>query len=209
VKSALALSVLVMFSLCPLFGQTLSPESPLGNLSERSTGVVLTALSEALQRGSKSIGVNDLIIALIIEDQEPNAILLFEPTPPGALFPPGMLLPTQTHKPFFQPRTAIDVLVKLNAILPHSKSLPQDTELPTSPALGRVYTTAKNMPKQLNQSEITVHASMVQAVVPLDLLAAALRERCEGTSLLEKAGITEESVLQAIQRGGDLEKGEF
>src|SRR5579862_9035885 len=97
-KRALALSLLVVFT-CPLLGQTLSSDSPLGNLSERSTCVTLTALAEALQRGSKTIEVNDLIIALIIEDQEPNATSLFEPAPSGTLFPPGVQLPGETHKP--------------------------------------------------------------------------------------------------------------
>ena len=48
---------------------------------------------------------------------------------------------------------------------------------------------------------------MYQAVVPLDLLAAALREPCEGTKFLQAAGITEEKVVQAIRPGGDLEHG--
>ena len=48
---------------------------------------------------------------------------------------------------------------------------------------------------------------MYQAVVPLDLLAAALWEPCEATQMLKEAGITEEKVLETIRVGGDLEKG--
>jgi hypothetical protein len=206
-KLALALTAIVTLGL-PLSGQSSAPDNSIGNLSERATSVIIVSISEAAQRGSNSIDVNDLIIALIIEDQEPNADVLFDPTAPGVLFPPDLQLPVERfRKPFLPPRVAIDVLVKLNGILPRSKSLPHGTELQTSAALERVYATAKDMPAAFNQSEVRVHADMIQAVVPLDLLAAALREPCEGTKMLQEAGITEEKVLQAIRAGGDLENG--
>jgi hypothetical protein len=179
-----------------------------GKLSERTISSLIVALEEAQQRGALSVDVNDLVIGLIIEDQEPYATELFEATPPGVLFPPG-LAPTgeRTYKPFFPPRVTIDMLVKLSEILPRSNSIPHGTEMQTSAAYDRVIAVANNLPSQFHQSEVLVHTKMVQAVVPLDLLAAALREPCEATKMLQEAGITEERVLQTIRAGGDLENG--
>ena len=190
---------------------------PFGNLSERAGMVILTAIREAQQRGTNTMDVNDLIVALIIEDQEPHAALLFGEIAPGFpdLVPGEMRRHTSVteHKPFLSPRIAIGVLVKMNGILPRSNSLPSTTELQTSDALDRVLNAARELPAQLNQGDVLVRNSginppgMYQAVVPLDLLAAALREPCEGTKLLQAAGVTEEKVLQTIRAGGDLEKG--
>ena len=65
-----------------------------------------------------------------------------------------------------------------------------------SAAVERVFGTAKNLPKELNQGEVQESygtrghlPGMYQAVVPLDMLAAALREPCEGTKMLQEAGI--------------------
>ncbi len=187
--------------------------SPFANLSERAGHVVLVALREAQQRGADTIDVNDLVVALVIEDQEPDAPGLFE-SPPGALFLPGAVPSVSAHKPFFSPKVAIDVLVKMNEVLPRSKSLPHGTEMHTSAAYDRVMDVAKDLPSQFHQSEVQVNVGtpnrpigMYQAVVPLDLLAAALREPCGATKMLQEAGITEEKVLQTIRAGGDLESG--
>jgi len=178
------------------------------NHSERARHVVLVALLESQQRGTDIIDVNDLIVALVIEDQDPNAVALFEESPPG-----GVPL-VSAHEPFLPPKVAVDVLVKMNGILPRSKSLPQTTEMQTSAAYDRVLDAAAKMPSEFQQSEVQIRfgtpehpPGMYQAVVPLDLWAAALREPCEATKMLQEAGITEEKVLQTIRAGGDLENG--
>ncbi len=152
--------------------------------------------------------MNDLIVALTIEDQEPVAVGLFQETPPG-----GVPL-VSAHEPFLPPKVAIDILVKMNGILPRSKSLPPTAEMQTSPAYDRVLIMANKLPSEFHQSEVQINfgtpdrpIGVYQAVVPLDLLAAALQESCEGTKMLQEAGITEEKVLQTIRAGGDLEKG--
>lgn len=179
--------------------------------------VILTAIREAQQRGTVTMDVNDLIVALIIEDQEPLSAFLFDETPPGipTFVPGGATVGTSVteHEPFLPPRVAMGILVKMNGILPRSKSLPSSTQLQTSAALNRVLSAAQQLPAQLHQADVLVRNSgvhppgMYQAVVPLDLLAAALQEPCEATKLLQQAGITEEKVLQRIRAGGDLEKG--
>jgi hypothetical protein len=102
----------------------------------------------------------------------------------------------------------------MNGILPRSKSLPPTAEMHTSAAFDRVLDAAKKLPSEFHQSEVHVNVGtadrrigMYQAVVPLDLLAAGLHEPCEGTKMLQEAGITEEKVFQTIRAGGDLEKG--
>jgi hypothetical protein len=212
-KLAVALAVILASGL-PVSRQQTS-DSPFGNLSERASCVLIVALEEAGQRGANSVDVNDLVAALIIEDQEPDAEELFEETPPGVLFPSNLIRSGErAHKPFFPPQVAIDVLVKLNGILPRSTSLPRGSEMLVSAALDRVYAVAKKLPAEFHQSEVRVNTGTrdrpigkYQAVVPLDLLAAALREPCEATKMLQESGITEEKVLQAIRAGGDLENG--
>ncbi len=192
-------------------------QDPFRNLSERAGMVILTAIREAQQRGTDTMDVNDLIVALIIEDQEPLGAFLFDEASPRLpnLLPGGVRPHTSAseHTPFLLPRVAIGMLVKMNGILHRSSSLPSTTQMRTSDALDRVLDAARQLPAQLHQGEVLVRNSginppgMYQAVVPLDLLAAALQEPCEGTKMLQEAGITEEKVLQTIRAGGDLEKG--
>ena len=197
------------------------PDDPLKNFrpSARTASVLITMMREAQQRGAASMEVNDLIFALIAEDQAPNAPLLFDETPPGVLLLNEYLSrPTSDleHEPFFSPRVAVTVLIKLNAIFPRSNRIPPDTSIPTSAALERVFRVAQNIPNEFHQNQVEIDSGTPNrpprrylAVVPLHLLAAALREPCEGTKMLQEAGITEGKVLQAIRAGGDLEKGDF
>jgi hypothetical protein len=216
----LALTLAAMFILCiAVSGQ----ESPFGNvfqnLSTRAMAVVVTMIGEAQQRGAASIDVNDLIIALIAEDQDERAPLLFvDDMTPEALFyhfPGEQASSAAGREPFFRPKVAVDVLIKLNQILPRSTSNPRGTGMQTSAALDRLLAAASNLPSELNQGLVKLHrtdtrpAGMYQAIVPLDLLAAALREPCEGTKLLQAAGISEEKVLQILRSGDDLENGSF
>jgi hypothetical protein len=214
-KFSLALTASLLALGLPIFGQQ-TPDNPFGKLSERAGTVLMVAIGEAQQRGASDVDVNDLVFALVLEDQEPDAFGLFQETPPGVLFPPGLATGLRAHEPFLTPKVAIDVLVKLNEILPRSNSIPPGTEMQTSAAYGRVISAAKNLPSQFHQSEVRIDIGdrdnppgMYQAVVPLDLLAAALREPCEATKMLQEAGITEEKVLQVLRSGGDLENGSF
>jgi hypothetical protein len=187
------------------------------NLSGRAAAVIITMIAETGQRGAVTIEVNDLVIALIAEDHDPHAFLLFRETPPGVLLPPKVLqssLSGKQREPFFPSKVAVDVLIKLNQILPRSAPFPTGTRHNTSAALDRVLARAQKLPSELNQAEVKVSdrstgykPEMRQGVVPLDLLAAALEEPCEATQMLQEAGITEEKVLRVIRAGGDLENG--
>jgi hypothetical protein len=192
------------------------------NLSDRAATVVFAMVFEAKQRGAAFIDVNDLVIALIAEDHDSGAPMLFKQEMPSEnQFRPGAVSPTGSGKkrePFFPPKVAVDVLITLNQILPRSSPIPNGTGhgQQMSPALERVIAVAQSLPSEFQQSQVQVNfgtpqrpKGMYQAVVPLDLLAAALREPCEGTKILEAAGITEEKVTQILRSGGDLENGSF
>jgi hypothetical protein len=206
---ALVFTTMLAFAI-PVFGQEES--SPLGNLSDRARVVTLTMIYVARQRGADAVDVNDLLVALIIEDQDPAAPELFMNPSPRLLYRTPQSV--NNRPAFLPPRVAVDILVKLNQILPPSK--PVSTGLPMSPALVRVLGVAQKLPSELDQSPVLVRSTtatrprgMYQAVVPLDLLAAALQEPCEVTKMLQEAGIREEKVLQILRSGGDLENGSF
>jgi hypothetical protein len=182
------------------------------NFSGRSVAVTIAMIGVAQQRGAESVDVNDLLMALIIEDHDPNAPVLFQDASPNLLIPGGMHLADRQHQPFLSSKIAVDILVKGNQVLP--RGTPVTKGLPMSPALMRVLAAAQKLPAQYNQTMVALKfgsqnrkPGMYQAVVPLDLFAAALQEPCEITKMLQEAGITEETVLQVIRAGGDLEKG--
>lgn len=215
-KAALALAAMLVVGI-PASGQ----DDPFRNTSERAGAVLIAALLEAQQRGAASVDVNDLVIGLIAEDQDPRAPSLFmEDVPLEQLFSPEWPMSHELYEkrrePFFPPKVAVDTLIKLNQMLPRSSSLPPGTEMQTSAAYDRVLTEANKLPSELHQGEVQIRngtdmrpPGMYQAIVPLDLLAAILREPCEGTKMLQAAGITEEKVLQILRSGGDLEDGSF
>ena len=182
-KLALLLSMAVALA-APVQGQS----DPLRNLSERAKGVFVAMVGEAQQRGANPMDVNDLIVALVVEDQDPDAPILFHQAPLGTVFSEGEgRTSPREHKAFLSPKVAVEVLVKLNGILLRSNSLPHNTKMQISPSLERVLNAAQQLPAQQGQ------------VQPLHLLAAALQEPCEGTKFLQAAGIIEEQVLQAIR----------
>jgi len=149
--------------------------------SKRAQKVITVARHQAGERGADSMDVNDLVIALIIEDQDPDVKILFVGLP-------GVILPERAGKerePFFPPEVAADVLAKLKGILPRSKSVPRNAEMPISPELERALLAAKDLSNECHRNE--VH--------PLHLLAASFREPCEATRLMCEAGITKEQAL--------------
>lgn len=197
-------------------------DEPSVRHSERAMSVLIVAHLEAEQRGASSVDVNDLILALVAEDQDPRAADLFSNDASlEELFSPKYPMSYEPYEkgrePFFSPKVAADTLIKLNEILPRSNSLPPGSEMQTSAAYDRVLKAANELPGELHQGEVEIRSGtdarppgVYQAVVPLDLLAAALLEPCEGTKLLQAAGVTEEKVLQVLRtKGADLENGSF
>ncbi len=174
------------------------------NFSRRAAVAVMEARRESGKRGADVVGLNSLIAGLIAEDQDQNSMDLNERDPDVKRYremePKPALFPRKSwikREPFFSPELASSLLVKLNDILPKSSGVPDAAPIPTSPEFDRAVDVADNLRQEFHQARVE----------PLHLLAAALREPCEGTKMLQEAGITEEKVLQTIRAGGDLEKG--
>jgi len=172
------------------------------NLSERALRVLMVTRREAGLRGASSITVNDLITGLIIEDQDPDLKILLQGLPPTSYLPQRLV---KERSSFFSATIATDMLTALKEILPQAASVPDNTEIPASPEFERVLIAAAALPSELHQTEVPVRGRRIQAAVPLDLLVAILREPCEGTTMLQAAGITEEKVLEIVRGGQDLE----
>jgi ATP-dependent Clp protease ATP-binding subunit ClpA len=173
------------------------------NFSLRAKKVVIVTRLEAGQRGADSIDVNDLVAGLITEDQDMTSLdlneqdphvkefLEKEPKPMGVLFP---LAYSKKRERFFPSEVAANLLAKLKEILPLANSIHHTTAMETSPGFETVIRAAKQLQHEFHQRK--VH--------PLHLLAAALREPCEASRMLQAEGITEERVLQLLRSGNDL-----
>ncbi len=169
----------------------------LENFSRRATRVVFEARREAGKRGAKQIDVNSLIIGFITEEQDPNSRELNDQGKRATETIQRPILLPATHwqergQSLLSQEVAGGLLAQLNEILPRSTPVPDTTELPTSPEFQRAFSAAENLRQELHRAKVE----------PLDLLAAALKEPCEASSLLIDAGITEEKVLQ-FPRSGD------
>jgi ATP-dependent Clp protease ATP-binding subunit ClpA len=100
----------------------------------------------------------------------------------------------ESHVPFLPPKTAQDLLGNLEKLLPPPKSVVPTTSASVSPALRRVFDSAKALQRQFQHRQIQ----------PLHLLAALLAEESsQGVKLLQDSGITREKVLRAL--GGPAE----
>lgn len=172
-----------------------------GTLSRRAKRLLLESLLKAQERGADSIHLDDLVAGLITEDQDAYSLELNEQHPsvrearekegkPGAplavLFPRECWIP---RHPFFAPEVAAGLLAKLKEILPRSN--PRTDGMHTSPEFDRAFEVAEQLRNEFCQKEVQ----------PLHVLAAAMREPCEGAKLLQEAGITEEKVLEVV--GGE------
>jgi ATP-dependent Clp protease ATP-binding subunit ClpA len=165
------------------------------SFSTRARRAIFAARVDAGNRGADYMDANSLVIGLINEDQDPRSLDLNEEDPAvkeisksGAK---AVLIPPQHWKQresFLSPAIAADVMSKLNGVLVHSKSVSKSVEIPTSPSFQRAIEVANTLQNDFHHPKVE----------PLHLLAAALRESCEASSLLNEAGITEEMVIKLL-----------
>jgi ATP-dependent Clp protease ATP-binding subunit ClpA len=159
--------------------------------SMRALQVVFLARMKAGRRGAKAISVDDLVTALIIEDQGKlveAASKLDDPGTPESSDTSHMVLPP--HQPFLDPEAAADLLQKVEGKLDPAAPLPSHFDMPVSSDLEHALKAAADLADQFQQKEIQ----------PLHLLAAALgEESSKGPQLLKESGITREKVLEAIR----------
>jgi ATP-dependent Clp protease ATP-binding subunit ClpA len=141
------------------------------------------------QRGAEEVDAEDLLIALILEDQGqfPEALSKLHNLPSGV--PEAGL---RYHQPFFAPDLANELLAQMQALRPRAQPVPNDSDLPVSENVQRIFTIATNLRDALQQSSIE----------PLHLLLAALEDTSsQAAHMLRAVGITREDVLMAIQKG--------
>jgi ATP-dependent Clp protease ATP-binding subunit ClpC len=141
--------------------------------SKRAKRVIFFARREAGARGAEAIELNDLLLALIIEDQDK--------------LPDGRIAGWE-HEPFLPSNAATRLLESIRGTLPRSKPVATSVEMPVSSELGETFAAASQLREKLQSKEVT----------PLYLWAVL----CAGANkpwVLQDAQITEEKILEAIR----------
>jgi ATP-dependent Clp protease ATP-binding subunit ClpC len=154
--------------------------------SERARQVIFVARLKAGQRGAAVIDVDDILVALIIEDQKMGKGLWELLGHPGPLHG----FPFKAQPPFFSAEVASDLLRRIEEVLSRSQAIAISAELPISPGVEQMFSGAIGFRDRFQHSHVE----------PLHLLAAALAdESSQGARILQQAGITQENVLEAIR----------
>ena len=158
--------------------------------SERAKQIVFAARLKAGERDSNIVDVDDFLVGLVLEDQG----LLTDMLSKLHGEPVTFVRSAESHVPFFPPKTAQDLLSSLEKLLPPPKPVVPTTSASVSPALKRVFDSAKALQSQFQHTRIQ----------PLHLLAALLAEESsQGVQLLQGSGITREKVLRALDASAD------
>jgi ATP-dependent Clp protease ATP-binding subunit ClpA len=158
--------------------------------STRARQVVFVARFKAGERGARMIEVDDLLAALVLEDQGMSEKIFSDSRGDAGTF----VSKAPSHLPFFSPETAEHLLTRIKDIPPQSDSVGLTEEIPLSPALEKVFDSANGIQTQFQRSQIE----------PLLLLAAIVTQpSSECTELLNEFGITQESVLAKLRGTSD------
>ena len=155
--------------------------------SERARQVIFITRLESGARGAEMIDLDDLLAALIVEDQNkiPETLEMLGET--------GKFIGLTTHQPFL-PAAATSLLESIQQSQPQSQSIPTSADMAISPALGETLAAAIDLREKLQSKEVT----------PLHLLAVLLAGSHQRVQALRDAGITEEQVLDVIRREDQL-----
>lgn len=152
--------------------------------SLRAQHVVMLTRLRAGQRGAVDVDIEDLIGAIIAEDQADS---------PMSFGYRGKLLPTAIPGPkhrFFSPDLSNHLLEKVEALCVRSQPVPDASDMPLSRGVKHTFEAASQLRKDLQQSEVG----------SLHLLAAALTQHeNKAVQILGEAGITTEMVLEAAR----------
>lgn len=155
--------------------------------STRARQVIFVARLKAGQRGAEMIEVDDMVAALVIEDQDIVEGLLsesFETKDSSTEFR------FKIHHAFFSPDVASETLRKIEELLPKSNPVANSVEIPLSPSLKGTLDFVRVLVERLEQNHVE----------PLHLLAAVLAEESSnGARILKDSGITQEKVFEAIR----------
>jgi Clp amino terminal domain, pathogenicity island component len=167
------------------------------DFSERARRIVFFSRKVAGERGAAAIGVEDLMQALVLEDQAEYAKVFPKSAVPGAA---RMALPA--HRPFFTAEIAAEIQRGLEPLLPNAAPVPDSADMPLSEALKELFATAIKLSEELSGEPAMPSRIQVGHVEPLHLLAAALSDDASVTAeVLQRAGLAKEAVMAAIKTG--------
>jgi Clp amino terminal domain, pathogenicity island component len=152
--------------------------------SERARRIIFLARLESGARGAEMIDLDDLLAALIVEDQNKIPDVLERLGRTGPFY-----FGSTTHEPFLPADAAASLLDTIRQSLPRSEPIPTSVDMAISPALGETLSTAIALREKLRSKEVT----------PLHLLAVLLAGSHKGLQALRDAGITEEKALDVIR----------
>ena len=160
----------------------------LDAFSMRSRQVMFVARLKAGERGARMIEVEDLLAALVLEDQGMSEKIFSNSL--GLGDGDALVSKVPSHLPFFPPEIAEHLLSRIKDMMPQSDPVGLTDEIPVSAALGSLFDSANQIHAQFQGSQIG----------PLLLLAAiATQPSTESTELLSECGITPESVFAKLR----------
>jgi ATP-dependent Clp protease ATP-binding subunit ClpA len=154
--------------------------------SNRARQIIFLARVESGARGAETINVEDFLVSLIMEDQNIRSQALLKlmgvPDPSPLLFEP--------HVAFLPSEVAARVIEEIQDASPRRPSISTSADMSISPALGQVLTVASDLQQKFQSKQVT----------HLHLLAAVLAGSTKGVLSLRDAGITKETVIDAIRK---------
>jgi hypothetical protein len=153
--------------------------------SERARQILFLARVESGARGAEMLDVDDLLVSLIMEDQNIRSQALLK----LMNAPDPSQLPFERHTAFLPSEVAISVIEEIKA-LPRRPQVPTSANMSISPALSLVLGVANDLQQKFQSKQAT----------PLHLLAAVLAGSTKGVLSLRDAGITQETVIDAIRK---------
>lgn len=169
-----------------------SGDSIFEGYSLRTRQIIFIARLKAGQRGAPEISIDDLLAAVIVEDQQMKFSVEGFPefesvqdSNSASWFIP--------HASFFDSQTAAALLERIDSRLEIAAPQPDHLDIPVSAGLSHAFEIASRLAEELRQSKVE----------PLVLLASVLGERSSnGVELFREFGFTQAKVLEEIRNSG-------
>ncbi|HJU09583.1 MAG TPA: Clp protease N-terminal domain-containing protein [Candidatus Binataceae bacterium] len=153
--------------------------------SQRARQAIFLARVIAGSRGAHILELDDLIAALILEDQGKLTETLSNMPEFGEV---TSRMRVASHIPFFPVDQATELLRKIRDSTPQSGPVPRETDIPLSDTTKRVLNSASDL------------VEFEAQVGPLHVLAAAVDEEVSNAAhLLREAGVTKQKVISALE----------
>ena len=156
------------------------------NFSTRALHVVFAARAKGGERGADALGVGDLVIGILLEDQNRMGTVLAL----GAEGGEDSMQRFEPHAAFFSAESASDLLIGVEGLLSHANPIPPAADMSVSADLSRVFELTEKLRDDLHHNQVQ----------PLHFLAVILENNSnQFTNLFGRAGITQEAVLATLK----------